>query len=73
MNFLEGLPKIVPGGRLVEAGAARPTGKSTGDPLTDAARARQKEKNVSFGEALRQVAEEQPELTVAGSSAAAQV
>jgi hypothetical protein len=35
----------------------------SGDPLTDAARARQKEKNLSFGEALEQIAEEQPELT----------
>jgi hypothetical protein len=73
LNFLEGLPKIVPGGRLVEATHAARTGKSTGDPLTDAAKARQKEKNISFGEALAQIAEEQPELTVAGSSVAGAV
>lgn len=70
--FLEGLPKIVPGGRLVESGrsAEGKQGKgSTGDPLTDAAKARQREKNITFGEALAQIAEEQPELAVAGSAA----
>jgi hypothetical protein len=67
--FMEGLPKIVPGGRLVEGGATRPAKGSTGDPLTDAARARQREKNITFGEALAQIAEEQPELTVAGNAA----
>ena len=64
--FLEGLPKIVPGGRVVEGAPHAKSGASTGDPLTDAARARQKEKNISFGEALAQIADEQPELTVAG-------
>lgn len=67
--FLEGLPKIVPGGRVVEAAAAQRGKASTGDPLTDAAKARQKEKNITFAEALSQVASEQPELTMAGSSA----
>jgi HPt (histidine-containing phosphotransfer) domain-containing protein len=67
--FLEGLPKIVPGGRVVEGAAHTGKGKaSSGDPLTDAARARQKDKNISFGEALAQIAEEQPELTVAGNA-----
>jgi hypothetical protein len=66
--FLEGLPKIVSGGRLVEGAAPGRTKASTGDPLTDAARARQKEKNITFGEALAQVAQEQPELTVAGNA-----
>jgi hypothetical protein len=66
--FLEGLPKIVPGGRFVEGGAHTAKGKaSSGDALTDAAKARQKEKNITFGEALAQIAEEQPELTVAGN------
>ena len=67
--FLEGLPKIVPGGRVVEVAAAQRGKNSTGDPLTDAAKARQKEKNITFAEALSQVAGEQPELTIAGSSA----
>jgi len=67
--FLESLPKIVPDGRLFTG--AIPTGKggSSGDPLTDAARARAKAKKINFGEALAEVAEEQPELTHAGSSA----
>jgi hypothetical protein len=68
VNFLEGLPKIVPVGRVVDP-SVRATGKGTGDPLTDAAKARQKEKNISFGEALAQVAAEQPELTVAQTAA----
>lgn len=68
--FLEGLPKIVPDGRMTLGAVPGARGnKSTGDPLTDAARARQKEKNITFAEALAQVAEEQPELTVAGASA----
>jgi len=68
--FLEGLPKIVPGGTLFTGAlGAHKAGNSSGDPLTDAARARQKEKDITFGEALAQVAEEQPELTVAGTAA----
>jgi hypothetical protein len=67
--FLEGLPKIVPGGRIVDGVQPARTGKTTGDPLTDAAKARQKEKNISFGEALAQIAEEQPELTAPGTAA----
>jgi hypothetical protein len=74
--FLEGLPKIVPGGKIVEFGAAPAAhGASSGDPLTDAARARQKErkadnggKGISFGEALAEVAHEHPELTQAAAS-----
>jgi hypothetical protein len=62
--FLEGLPKIVPGGRMVEGAAGRGN-TGTGDPLTDAAKARQKDKGISFAEALTQIASEQPELTVA--------
>jgi hypothetical protein len=68
-EFLEGLPKIVPGGRVVEVPAAQRGKTSTGDPLTDAAKARQKEKKCTFAEALAEVAVEQPELTLAGSSA----
>lgn len=67
--FLEGLPKIVPGGRLTEISAPARARNGKDDPLTVAARARQKEKNITFGEALSQVAEEQPELTVAGNAA----
>ena len=71
--FLEGLPKIVPGGRMVEPSSSQRAKNSTGDPLTDAAKARQKEKNITFAEALSQIAVEQPELTVVGSSAGGQV
>ena len=68
--FLEGLPKIVPGGRVVDGSqaAGRPA-KGTGDPLSDAAKALQKEKKITFGEALAQVAEEHPELINAGTAA----
>jgi hypothetical protein len=70
LNFLEGLPKIVPGGRLVEGAPRAAGGPSTGDPLTDLAKTRQKEKNISFSEALDQVVAEQPELATAGRSTA---
>jgi hypothetical protein len=73
--FLEGLPKIVPGGRLIESAPNGKTGASSGDPLTDATRALQKErradnggKGITFGEALAQVAAEHPELTVTGNA-----
>ncbi len=67
--FMESFPKIVPGGRVVEGGGASRGKGTTGDPLTDAAKARQKEKNITFGEALKEIAEEHPELTLAGSAA----
>jgi hypothetical protein len=51
-----------------DSGVQRPKG-ATGDPLTDAAKARAKEKNISFGEALSQIADEKPELTVVGAAA----
>jgi hypothetical protein len=66
--FMEGLPKIVPGGRVVEGAPAGRGQTATGDPLTNAARERQKEKKISFSEALSEVAEEHPELTVAGGA-----
>ncbi len=72
VQFLEGMPKIVPGGRVVEFGGA-PAKKGTGDPLTDAAKARAAEKKITFGEALSQIAEEQPELTVTGAARAGAV
>jgi HPt (histidine-containing phosphotransfer) domain-containing protein len=71
--FLEGLPKIVPGGRLIDGAPAGRGQTSSGDPLTNAARAREKEKKISFSEALSEVAEEHPELTVAGGSTGGQV
>ena len=65
--FFEALPKIVPGGRLVEgATAPRQSEGSTGDPLTDAAKARQKEKKISFSEALDEIVGEHPEWTRPG-------
>jgi hypothetical protein len=63
--FMEGLPKIIHSGRFVESAGPGKTKTSTGDPLTDAARARQAEKKITFGEALAQIADEQPELTMA--------
>jgi hypothetical protein len=72
VQFLEGLPKMVPSGR-VAAGAPTGQGKSTGDPLTDLAKARAAEKKISFSEALTQVAEENPELTVPGGAHAGAV
>ena len=71
--FLEGLPKIVSGGRFVEGAQAGRGQTASGDPLTNAARARQKEKKISFSEALSEVAEEHPELTVASGSSAGAV
>lgn len=71
--FMESLPRIVPEGRtFTGASATRPKG-STGDPLTDAAKARQKEKKVTFAEALAEVAAENPELTVVGAASGGQV
>lgn len=46
--------------------AVRCAQKRTGDPLTDLAYARSNERNISFSEAVHQVAEERPELTVIG-------
>jgi len=64
VTFMESLPKIVPPGRLVEMGTASARqAKGTGDPFTDAINARAKEKNISFSEAMTQVAEESPELS----------
>jgi hypothetical protein len=72
--FMEALPAIVPTGTVVSGlqrnGAA---GKTAGDPLTDKARERQKEKNISFSEALDQVAAEFPALTRVGAGTAGSV
>ncbi|QNI34527.1 hypothetical protein H7849_11890 [Alloacidobacterium dinghuense] len=73
VEFLEGLPKIVPGGTNFTGVTVVAGGKGAGDPLTDAARARQKEKNITFSEALDQVAQENPELTRPGAAAAGAV
>jgi hypothetical protein len=67
--FFEGLPKIVPGGRVVEIAATGKTKASTGDPLTDATRARMKENTkLNFGEALAEVSAEHPEWTIPGGA-----
>jgi len=72
--FLEGLPKIVPDRTHFAGGAGAASGaKGSGDPLTDAAKARQKEKNITFSEALDQVVQEHPELTQAGAGGAGAV
>lgn len=71
VEFMEALPKIVPGGRVVNPGSARAAGKTTGDPLTDMAKARATEKKLSFGEALAEVAAENPELAAPGGVSAA--
>lgn len=72
-TFLEGFGRIVPAGRTFAPGGAVPAQKGTGDPLTDMARARQKEKKITFSEALSQIAEEQPELATTGGFRAGQV
>jgi hypothetical protein len=64
--FLEGLPKIVSGGRVFEGGKPMPGKAGTGDPLTDAAKAYEKEHKISFSEALDKVSAEHPEWTGAG-------
>jgi hypothetical protein len=67
--FLEGLPKIVPGGRLVESATLGKRGPaSSGSVFVDAAKARQKEKKITFAEAMSQIEEEQPELMRADAS-----
>lgn len=71
--FLEGLPKIVPAGTHYTGGNVRPAAGTTGDPLTDAAKARQKEKGITFSEALDQIVAEQPELTLPGAARAGAV
>lgn len=68
VEFLEGLPKIVPAGRVAHGAPAAGKGNATGDPLTDLAKARAIEKKITFSEALSQIAEEQPELTVPGGA-----
>ena len=73
VEFLEGLPTIVPGGRVATGVPAVAKGGKTGDPLTDLAKARAAEKNITFSEALSQIAEEQPELTVPGGAHAGAV
>jgi hypothetical protein len=73
VKFMEALGPIVPSGRVVGAVGSTGKGKTTGDPLTDLANARAKEKKISFGEALAEVADEQPELTVPGAARAGAV
>ncbi len=71
--FLEGLPQIVPAGTHYSGATVRSANGSTGDPLTDAAKQRQKEKNITFSEALDQIVAEQPELTLPGAARAGAV
>lgn len=84
--FMEGLPKIVPSGRAVDPrAAARKPGQvnfteghgvkadQNSVALTEQAKVRAKEKNISFDEALDQVVSEHPELTVAAGSSAGAV
>ena len=73
VEFLEGLPKIVPTGRTAAGAPAAGKGNITGDPLTDLAKVRAIEKKITFSEALSQIAEEQPELTVPGGAHAGAV
>ncbi len=73
-QFVEGLPSIVPTGRLSNgAPTAAPNASVKDDALTAAARALQKAKDITFSEALDQVAKEHPELTVPGNGAAGRV
>jgi hypothetical protein len=64
----------VPTGRLSNgAPTAAPNASVKDDALTAAARALQKAKDITFSEALDQVAKEHPELTVPGNGAAGRV
>lgn len=69
VSFMETIPNPVPSGRHVGSVVSTAGDKQTGDKLTDAATALQKEKNISFSEALDQVAAEHPEWTKPGSAA----
>lgn len=74
VEFMEGLPKIVPGGTHFNGSAAPKKGANTaGDALSDAAYKLAAEKKLSFSEALDQVAKEHPELVNAGTAAAGAV
>jgi hypothetical protein len=66
--FLEGMSKIVPTGRVVEAQSGKRGPSSTGSPFVDAVKARQHDKKITFEEAMNQIQEEQPELMQAGAS-----
>lgn len=68
VEFLEGLPKIVRGGRVVSGAAPAAKAGKTGDPLTDMAMARAADKKITFSEALTQIADETPELTAWGGA-----
>ncbi len=84
-SFLEGLPKIVPEGRMVAGTVTRPKGsavnftegRAKADPnsiaLNDAIEARVREKNISFSEAMDQVTREHPELCQPGNAMAGAV
>jgi hypothetical protein len=85
--FMEKLPKIVPnasvytGQSTTQPGAntsnINPGSRTVVDPnslsLHQFAEARSKEKNISYADALLQVASEKPELTVAGGAASGAV
>lgn len=72
VQFMESLPKIVPGGMLVEPVLNPARAKnSTGDPFTDAVKKRKADKNITFSEAWEQIAAEQPELIPTGKPAVA--
>jgi hypothetical protein len=87
VTFLEGLPKMVPDGRVFSG--ARPADRKPGTvhftegrgvkadansiALNDQAAARAKEKSISFGEALDQIVAEHPELCVPGGAQAGAV
>ena len=86
LQFCEGLPCIVPPGRIYEGGTSTP-GKSTvhfnesphtavdqnSITLTEMAKTRASEKKIDFGEALDQITAERPDLTVPGGQRAGSV
>jgi hypothetical protein len=86
-NFLEKLPKIVPGGtavdgkKVIEFSSARPTatrGQTVVDQNSEQLHAlilefQEKNPKVEYGEAMMQVASKHPELTVSGGMAAGAV
>jgi hypothetical protein len=71
--FMEGLPKIVPGGTHFTGQQSASAASGKGDPLSAAAYKRSSEKSISFSEAMEQIVRENPELVNAGSGTSGSV
>jgi hypothetical protein len=73
VTFLEGFSQIVPGGTRFTGATQTRGAASNDDPLTAAAKARQRDKGISFSDALDQIVIEQPELALPGAGRAGAV